>query len=293
MRIIIGIDASAASRVACDLVASRSWPASSQVRLVAAIEPPTGWTGLPPAAGQGIAEEEAALAAILDDRADELRTRGLTCEVIVEIGRAGEVLLSHAAEWFADLVVVGSRGLGPTASALLGSVSAHLVDHAPCPVLVARSPRAERMLLATDGSRSCLGIPRLLALWSPAFHGLDVEVLSIARGSRRAPRDGGLDGHRRIAEQVADEMIELGWRAAAVARAGAPEREIVGAAEGFGADLVVTGSRGLGTLQRLLSGSVAHSVLLHTSGSVLVMRGLVMVPRRAPERLLSSARAGP
>jgi nucleotide-binding universal stress UspA family protein len=39
----------------------------------------------------------------------------------------------------ADLLVVGSRGHGTFAEALLGSVSQHCVHHAPCPVLIVRS----------------------------------------------------------------------------------------------------------------------------------------------------------
>jgi nucleotide-binding universal stress UspA family protein len=85
--------------------------------------------------------------------------------------------------------------------------------------------------------------------------------------------------HEGIAEQVADEMVELGWTAAAIVRAGDPGREIVAAGQDWGADLIVTGSRGLGTLRRLVVGSVAHDVVLHTRSSVLVVRGLVPARR--------------
>lgn len=82
-------------------------------------------------------------------------------------------------------------------------------------------------------------------------------------------------------------MIELGWHAAAIARRGNPGRTIVSAGRDWGADLIVTGSRGIGTLRRLVAGSVAHDVLLHGSSSVLVARGLV--PARMQD-LVASAR---
>jgi nucleotide-binding universal stress UspA family protein len=40
----------------------------------------------------------------------------------------------------ADLVVVGSRGRSGLAAALLGSVSKHVLQHAPCPVVVVKAP---------------------------------------------------------------------------------------------------------------------------------------------------------
>jgi nucleotide-binding universal stress UspA family protein len=285
MRIVIGVDGSAESAVACELVADRSWPAGTEARLVAVVE--AGVFGRDRAVGD--AGRRSDLSVELDQLAEPIRRRGIPCELLIETGRPAERLLAHAADWWADLIVVGNRGLGAAASAIFGSVSAHLVDHAPCPVLVVRSPRITRMLLATDGSRSCLDVPRILARWRPAFHGVEVEVVSIATGAGQGADgpvadlpDAGIAEHRRIAEQVADEMSDLGWMAAAVTRAGHPGSEIVHAAEGYGADLVVTGSRCLGTLARVVSGSVAHQVLLGTHASVLVVRG--KVPARQAER---------
>jgi nucleotide-binding universal stress UspA family protein len=55
---------------------------------------------------------------------------------VVRQGHAAQVLLDAADG--ADLLVVGSRGHGGFAGALLGSVSQHCVHHAPCPVVVIR-----------------------------------------------------------------------------------------------------------------------------------------------------------
>jgi nucleotide-binding universal stress UspA family protein len=51
-------------------------------------------------------------------------------------GPAGESILDVADEIEPDLIVTGSRGRGPVARTLLGSVSGHLVNNATCDVLV-------------------------------------------------------------------------------------------------------------------------------------------------------------
>ena len=70
------------------------------------------------------------------------RTDSLAGEEPLEIrykvaqGNAARVLLDAAAG--ADLLVVGSRGHGGFAEALLGSIGQHAVHHATCPVVVIR-----------------------------------------------------------------------------------------------------------------------------------------------------------
>ena len=56
-------------------------------------------------------------------------------------GRADRKIVDLAEEEGADLIVVGSRGLGGMRRALMGSVSDSVVHHAHCPVLIVRSER--------------------------------------------------------------------------------------------------------------------------------------------------------
>jgi nucleotide-binding universal stress UspA family protein len=64
---------------------------------------------------------------------------GVDAEARVEVGDAGDTICLVAEEIGADVVVVGSHGNGRLKEILLGSVSHHVLHHAPCPVLTVRS----------------------------------------------------------------------------------------------------------------------------------------------------------
>ncbi len=84
------------------------------------------------------------------DRATaEERARSLVADTVTALGlegvgasivqgEAGPAICRLASELSAAAIVIGSRGLGGLKRAVLGSVSDHVVRHAPCPVLVAR-----------------------------------------------------------------------------------------------------------------------------------------------------------
>ena len=86
-------------------------------------------------------------------------TGGKVEMVHVAMGHPNSEILRIAEEIGADLVVVGSRGLGPLRRALMGSVSETVVGHAHCSVLVVRGEDHDegylpgRVLLALDGSK--------------------------------------------------------------------------------------------------------------------------------------------
>lgn len=69
--------------------------------------------------------------------ADTVRALGLgDVEHRVVSGPAGPAIVDLAAQEHAAAVVMGSRGRSGVKRAILGSVSDHVVRHAPCPVVI-------------------------------------------------------------------------------------------------------------------------------------------------------------
>jgi nucleotide-binding universal stress UspA family protein len=133
--IVVAADGSeqslAAMRIALDLAAR----GNDQIVVV------TVWRELHATLGIGVgaeterewAEEAAAAAAALAEKV------GLDPAIVVRHGMPGKEICSVARELEARMVVIGSQGAGRLAAALLGSVSAYVIRHAPCPVLVVRA----------------------------------------------------------------------------------------------------------------------------------------------------------
>jgi nucleotide-binding universal stress UspA family protein len=70
----------------------------------------------------------------------------------VEVGDPGGVIVAVAREIDADVVVLGSHGRGVFKRVVLGSVSEHVLRHAPCPVLVIRQGAEHDGAPPPDGS---------------------------------------------------------------------------------------------------------------------------------------------
>ena len=177
------------------------------------------------------------------------------CESISELARdrPASGLVDQAREFSADLVIVGSRGHGPITSLLLGSVSSEVVDHAHCPVLVARRATLQRVVFATDGSESADAAEEVLARW-PIFAGLPIRVVSVAdvvrpwtTGVAPTMYTQALDAyakdlahaeaeHLAIAKASAKRLAEAGRRTDAEMRTGDAAAEIIAVAQAWGAD---------------------------------------------------------
>lgn len=100
---------------------------------------------------EALGRQEHAARATLEAATAELRA-GAWIEQQVLVGPSASTMILEATH-DADLLLLGSRAYGPLRRALLGSVSTHVVHHAPCPVLV--MPRASDMdALGDEGQRA-------------------------------------------------------------------------------------------------------------------------------------------
>lgn len=61
-----------------------------------------------------------------------------TCKAIVASYSVPEAIVDFAAKEKIDLIIIGSRGLDPSAKFKLGSVASKVVKHAPCSVYVVK-----------------------------------------------------------------------------------------------------------------------------------------------------------
>jgi nucleotide-binding universal stress UspA family protein len=142
MKILIAIDESPHSKQVLEFVTRMRWPAGSRVIVISALQPTlavaTASPDLSVSLAQFVEEERRDVEELVSRAEGRLRESGFATEARVEVGDPREVLLSVAQRERADLIVVGSHGRTGFAKLMLGSVSSHLVTHAPCSVLVVK-----------------------------------------------------------------------------------------------------------------------------------------------------------
>lgn len=76
----------------------------------------------------------------LQQRNKEARAAGVESEFVQLTGNPGRTVCELSNNWSADLILVGSRGLKGIKEMFLGSVSNYVTHHAPCSVLIVRTP---------------------------------------------------------------------------------------------------------------------------------------------------------
>jgi nucleotide-binding universal stress UspA family protein len=139
-RIVVGVDGSPSARQALRWAVRQAELTGGTVDAVIAWQYPAAIGGFgfaPSAMIDGADYAEISAKTLADDVASTVSPdSSVSIRQLVVADNAARALLDAADG--ADLLVVGSRGHGGFAGALLGSVSQHCVHHAPCPVIVIR-----------------------------------------------------------------------------------------------------------------------------------------------------------
>jgi len=197
----------------------------------------------------------------------------------------------------ADLIVMPTRGYTGLAHLFGGSTAERIVQHAPCPVLVAR-PRVktpsrpsvegsvlrsiDTILVPVDFSQTSFQaleyavefaervVARLIV-----FHAVDLGTALTADGYAMYDLTAVEEAAQKGAEEQMQKFVRLvkfhGVQFETLVRVAEPISEICNLAEQRDVDLIITATHGRTGFKHLLIGSVAERVVRHAPRSVLVV----------------------
>ncbi|MEU7750093.1 universal stress protein [Nonomuraea sp. NPDC049158] len=277
--IIVGVDGSVTARAAVEWAVNDAFRMREPLRIVHAVDrSPYQISKFPDAAlpdtllreGQRILREALALA---HERQPDVEVTTQDIE-----GAPAEVLREQAKE--ATEIVLGSRGLGGFAGALLGSVSSHVAGRVDCPVVVVRGdhqPVHGEIVVGVDDSPACEpalayafrqaklrgAVLRVVHAWQPvhAFAaGVPYDMDEVRTAQHQVVRDRVGTFKKDYPQVTVVEDVQPAQPVEALADASAR------------ADLLVVGSHGHGAVGALLLGSVSRGVLHHARCPVAVVR---------------------
>ena len=188
-------------------------------------------------------------------------------------GSPAHVLCEQSAA--AEIVVVGSRGLGGVRGLLIGSVPWQVASHARGPVVVVRGQRWPAnaspgpVVAGADGS----GASRAAVTF--ACREAELRGVPLVSVCAMADAPAVLGGARRLEEEFSRMMTEIekehpDLTVLRQVSPGSGRAELLRAATG--AQLLVIGSRGRGGIDGMALGSVAQAVLQHSPCPVGVVR---------------------
>jgi nucleotide-binding universal stress UspA family protein len=273
-RILVGVDGSPAAAAGLAWAARLAGPLRAELVVVGAFEPTEA--ELPP-------ERDAALWAEAGAR---LRSWVATvvgvpagARLEADQGHPASVLLRWTEAVDADLVVVGTRGVGGFAGLHLGSVAHHLAHHTTRPLAIVPAPGAElpleTVVVGVDGSAGSAaavawtaGIAAPLGAKVVALHATEPFAEWVPEFDRRSWR-------RHAEQEIATWTKPLTDTGAdvriVVDRDIHPVAALERAARNHDAGLVVVGARGLGGFRGLRLGRVPFQLVHHMGRPVVTV----------------------
>jgi len=207
----------------------------------------------------------------------------------LEVGDTASVILSMAQKESADLILIGSRGLGVVQEHILGSVSHRVATHAPCPILIVKSPLMplNNILLPIEHPLDAEWAIEWLAQ-KPFQNTPHISVLHVIPFAQPVLPIGALlpdawkkelqTGSAHFTQEVTNTLTTLGYQTDRFVEPGAPSSIIQEHIVSLRPQMVLMGTYNRPTLSRLAHGSVSHATVHHSPCSVLLLKGRFDVP---------------
>lgn len=282
--IVVGVDGSSESKVAVDWAARDAALRGLPLKLVHVLTPPVvmAFPEVPMPPGYFDWQQEEGRK-VLDAATETARAAAADVEIVSEMvsGPAVPTLVEQSQD--AEILVVGCRGRGALARAVLGSVSTGLVHHAHCPVAVIHDedplmahPSKAPVVVGVDGSPASEDALRI-AFEEASARGVDLLAVH-AWSDDSVFEFPGTDWStlQEMGEETLGERL-AGWQerypdvlVRRLVVADRPAHQLIEQSES--AQLLVVGSHGRGGFAGMLLGSVGAAVVHSARMPVIVAR---------------------
>jgi nucleotide-binding universal stress UspA family protein len=150
MKILLAVDGSEFSQAATQALLTQMRPQGAEVLVLRVVEPrifsipPQMAPGYAPGQDEIIKEELRHAQELVNQASQALRSAGFNVSARIVEAEARNGILDLAAEWRADLIVLGSHGRKGVQRFLLGSIAEFVARHADCSVEIVRLPRKQK-----------------------------------------------------------------------------------------------------------------------------------------------------
>ncbi len=221
-------------------------------------------------------------------RAQFLLTDTPCIETRIRFGQPAEEILAEAREGGFGLIILGERQSHTLKARVLGSTALHVVEHAACPVLIAKGDirPIRRILLCESGAI----VPSLLSRYTAQLADTllgeeEITVLHVMSQITAWPGVPDEDLQASAEELIEEQSPEGEWlasdlevlahpgiRAHAKVRHGGVVEEILAESEEIDYDLVVIGAHRDAGWQRVLLADIARELIKRLERPVLVVR---------------------
>jgi len=289
MKVLLASDGSDHSEAALDETLHSAWPSNTSFQVLSVVD--TSFSP-PPTVHRMLTAAQSVVDLSIERLKEKLPPETNVIGTVAQGSPKAEIL-ECAERWPADLLIVGLRGLRGIKKVLLGSVSHALVVSATCSVRIVRcSPSAKedttRLFLAIDDSPysdhvverissrpwkngttiMCVtAIPTLAEYMAEAQDTREIQALEEFRNKQVSDAEEHL---KRVCGVLKKNLPQAETNCRILS--GDPREVVVGAAKEWQAELIVSGCKGKGWVDRMLIGSVSEAIAERAECSVEVIK---------------------